>query len=173
MTAETFKNYAEGIEAIASSLAIAVGSIWALYRFILRKERFPHIQSSADIVPIGYQNGYWVVELICTLTNKGVARHQMSNIEFDLSALYDDDEMQEAARHGEQLFFPRLIKKGSFKPVAYSKFFIDSSVEAKYSYVARVPAAVRFLILHCWFQYDDQDAHHATERTIELPPVPQ
>lgn len=169
LTTEGFKDLAEGAGAIVAALAVLAGGAAAIYRFVLQRERFPHIQSSADIVFIGQQGGFWVVELVCLLTNKGLARHRMRNFTFDLSAIYEDDEMREAAEFGGQLLFPHRIKLGSFRPDYINEFFVDPSVQAKYSFVARVPVQARFLILHCSFEYVGQNAVHSTERTAEVP----
>jgi hypothetical protein len=66
--------------------------------------------------------------------------------------------------------FPVTVAKGSFLPARFKFFFIAPGVKAKYSYVARIPAAARLAILHCWFAYEDGRSYsHTAEKTIAIP----
>ena len=91
---------------------LIVGGIWAYRKFILQQERYPHIETSADVYFIGKHEAYWVIELIAWVENKGTAQHRMSTFEFDLYHLMTEDPLQEDERFGGQTVFPHLTKKG-------------------------------------------------------------
>src|SRR6266446_2000056 len=91
-----WKDFASIVQSIGTLLVAVVGGGWALWRFGLRQERYPHIETSADIQFIGEHNGYWIVELIAVIENKGTAQHKMKNLEFDLCALDRTDNLKDA-----------------------------------------------------------------------------
>jgi hypothetical protein len=86
-----------------------------------------------------------------------------------LSALYSNDPVEPADQYGGQVHFPHLVAKGSWLPSSKDYFFIEPGVKAKYSYIARVPAEARTIILHSWFEYGDGRHSHAAERTMACP----
>ena len=167
MTPEDVKNYAEAFQDTVVGLSALIGGGWAFYTFGLRKERYPHIETSAEINVIGRHGGWRIVEIVCILNNKGSARHTMKQIDFDIYGIEAGDDLIE--RGDGQAHFPHLIKRGTIG--AGYGFFIEPSVVAKYSYVAHVPLNAEFLILHCWFDYVGQKAHHSAECTIRLPEI--
>jgi hypothetical protein len=153
------------------TLAVAIfAGAWALWRFQLRQERFPHIETSADIQVIGEHGDNWIIELIAYMENKGTAQHRMTLFDFDLSSLEASDAVLDADRYGGQVLFPHTIKKGSFLREGADYYFIDPGIKSKYSYVTKASKSASFLIFHYWFNYDDREHRsHAAERTIKLP----
>jgi hypothetical protein len=53
---EPFKNVAEGIQAVVTSVALIAGGIWALWRFVLTREGMPLIQTELARYIIGNNN---------------------------------------------------------------------------------------------------------------------
>jgi hypothetical protein len=137
---ELFRNWAEFAQSALTALALFVGGIWAYFKFVLRQEQYPHIETSADINFIGKHEDYWVIELIAWIENKGTAQHKMSEFDFDLYHLLPHDFLEEKEQFGGQVEFPRPTKKGSFLPRRSKFFFVDPGVKAKYSYITKVPA---------------------------------
>ena len=170
MTLEAFKNYAVASQAIATVISFIIGAIWVYMKYIRQQEKYPHIGFTADINFVGKQQGFWIVELIAFIENKGKVQHKINDFAFDLNALYPEDNIDLSQEWGGQVNFPHLVTKGSFLPRRLSFFFIDPGVKAKYSYITRVPQKVSFLILHCWFQYADRRNYgHTAETSIAVP----
>ena len=81
-TVEDFNNVASAIASMATTISLAVGGFWIYRRYIREEEKYPHIESSAEIEFVGKQGDFWIVELIGTLENKGKVQHKISR--FDL-----------------------------------------------------------------------------------------
>ena len=50
----------------------------------------------------------------------------------------------------------------------YSSIFVEPGVTQKLTFVARVPAEVRFILARAQFRYDIRHTH-STERVFEMP----
>jgi hypothetical protein len=167
---ELARNLAQAAQGGVTALALIVGGIWAYRKFVLGQEKYPHIETSADINFIGKHEDHWVIELIAWVENKGTAQHRMSAFEFDLYHLLADDTLEEEERFGGQVAFPHLTNKGSFIPKRYTFFFVDPGVKAKYSYITKVPAGANMLIFHWSFKYADGRGYgHTAEITKRVP----
>jgi hypothetical protein len=166
---EDFKNVAAIAQSLATAISFAVGGVWIYQRYVRQQERYPHIESAADIVFVGEQSGFWVVELKGILENKGKVQHKISEFEFELSAIFSGDKVETSEVWRGQVDFARNLAKGSFLPPGFI-FFIGPGIKAVYSYITRVPSEATFLIFHCRFKYlDKRNASHTAERTISVP----
>ena len=156
-------------QSILTTLSFLVGAIWLLWRFVLAQERYPNIEFTADINPIGIQGGVLIVELIAYVENKGKAQHKMDRFGFDLNALMPGQVAGSDPRWGGQIDFPTEVAKGSFLPAQMKYFFVDPGTRAKFSYVAGVREDTQFLILHCKFNYKGRGKTvHTAEKTIRI-----
>lgn len=167
---QKFQQFAGGLSSLVTAIAIIVGAIWGYVRFVLQEEKHPHINFTADINFICRQNGFWVVELISVIENKGKVPHKFSEFEFDLNALFSNDNVELNKDFGNQVFFPNEIAKGSWRPKSFDYFFVSPGATSKYSFVTLVPENAVAVILHSWFQYNDRkQSGHAAECTKRLP----
>jgi len=167
---ELVRNLAQAVQSGVTALALIVGGIWAYRKFVRQQEKYPHIETSADINFIGKHEDHWVIELIAWIENKGTAQHRISEFDFDLYHLLSDDVLEEEERFGGQVAFPNPTKKGSFVPKRYGFFFVDPGIKAKYSYITKVPAGASMIIFHWWFKYADRRGYsHTAEITKRVP----
>jgi hypothetical protein len=167
MTLEEFNNLAGGVESFATLVALCVGGYWAYTRFIRQRESYAFIEFTVDINFVGRQSGFWIVELIAHLENKGKVQHRFSDLTFHLEALFTSDPVCQNAQFGGQTYFPHEIEKRSWLPSG--SYFIEPGLKAKYSYIAQIPEDASFVMLHGRFTYENQPAWHAAERTLSVP----
>lgn len=166
---ERVKDWFAVVQSLATVISLIVGGWWVYAKFVRAQEKYPNIEFLADINPVGSQAGSLIVELIAYVENKGKAQHQMDNFTFDLNALLPQDPVLPDARWGGQVDFPHQVCAGSFLPGSMKSFFVDPGTKAKYSYIARVPQEVTFLILHCRFEYVGRGkTGHTAEKTINV-----
>ncbi len=164
-----YKNIADILKSIATVISFIVGGIWVYLRFIRQQEKYPNIDFTADINVVGQQGGFWIVELIAFIENKGKAQHKMEEFNFDLFSISSEEVIETNERWGGQVDFKTLIVKGSFLPERFNFFFVDPGTSAKYSFIAKVPSSASFLILHSNFKYSNRNNYgHTAERTIKL-----
>lgn len=171
MEFEAFNHLANGVESIATVLALGVGAYWTYTRYIKQRENYAFIEFTVDMNFIGTQDGKWLVELIANLENKGKIQHKFSDLSFDLAALFRSDVVRPSQRFGGQAFFPHQISQHPWIPPG--DYFIEAGNKAKYSYVTQVPDETSYLMLHGSFTYKNQDACHTAERTLPVPKEPR
>jgi hypothetical protein len=170
MTLVDLKDVATIFQSIITPTALIIGGLWAYRRYGVEAKNLAHIETSADIVFIGQQGDFSIVELLAILNNKGNVQHKIEKFTFDLNALHSDDPIEVSDRWGGQVNFPHEIAKGSFLPKSFQYFFVGPSVTAKYSYIARVPKSATYLIFHCRFDYvDRRGSSHTMEKTVRVP----
>ena len=170
MTIDEWRAFGQGLQGIATALSFLIGGCWVYRKYIHQQEKYPNVEFSANIDFIGKKSNYWIVEITATIENKGKAQHKMQLFEFDVNALYENDEVNVNVNWGGQVDFPNEVASGSFLPKNYNHFFVDPGTKAKYSYIARIPSEAKFLILHCWFSYmDDRKYRHTAEKTVKVP----
>lgn len=168
------KDLAAIFQSVATPVALIGGGIWAYHRYIVEAANYPHLETSAEIVFIGQQADFWIVELLAILENKGKVQHKIQKFGFDLNALYSGDKAQISKKWGGQVNFPHEVAKGSLIPRDFAYFVVGPGVRAKYSHIARVPKTATFVILHCWFEYsDNRGFSHTMEKTARVPARPK
>ncbi|SRR6266404_2613870 len=165
MTYGQLRDLAGAIESVVKVAALGIGGYWAYSRFVRQREKYAFIEFTVNLLFIGKQEGWWIVEVIADIQNKGKVQHRISNFNFDLAAIFQEDKMETSEEYGGQVFFPHQVAKGSWLPAKFNHFFIDPGTKAHYSYIARIPEAASFAILHGWFDYTDQKASHTAEKS--------
>lgn len=168
-----FENLVGGIESIVTAGALIIGGIWAYRKYIVHGERLAHIETSAEIEFIDFQDGFWIVELRAVLTNKGKVEHRVAEFGFDLNGLKRTDPVATSARWGGQVDFPQAIAQGSFLPDSFRFFVVGPGVTARYSHLTRVSKDMSAVMLHCRFGYLDRPGFgHSMEKTVKVPALP-
>ena len=87
MSLEDVKSIADIVTNVATVTGIVIGGAWAYRRFVREEEDYPHIEFSADIQFVARKNGWWIVELVAVIENKGRVQHRVRDFKFDLAAL--------------------------------------------------------------------------------------
>src|SRR5262249_49419626 len=100
------KDFAAAFQSFATVVGAVVAAYWAYYRFGLGQERYPHIETAADIQFIGMHKNFWIVELVAYVENKGRAQHKMAELNFELSSINKKDSLEDAEQFGGQVLFP-------------------------------------------------------------------
>ena len=167
MSFDDFNNFCGGVESIATVSALVAGGFWAYLRFIKQRDDYAFIDFTVDMNFVGKQGEWWIVELIANLENKGKVQHKFRDLSFDLEAMFQGDSLETSDKFGGQAYFPHPILRGPWVPSA--EYFIEPGVRSKYSFVARVPSGISYLMLHGRFSYQKQKAWHSAEKTVKMP----
>lgn len=166
---QSVKDWGAPLQSFATVLSMIVGGYWVYSKYVRADERYPNVEFTADIHIIGAQQGFLLVELIAFAENKGKAQLKMEDLAFDLKALLREDPLVADERWRGQVNFPHSLCQGSFLPEGSRMFYVDPGTNARYSYLARVPADAAFLLLHCRFNYLGRGKQHTAEKTIQVP----
>ena len=166
MTLEGFKNLADGIYAVLSSLAIIIGGSWAYWKFVIQKEREPRAEFDLTAEFVGHQDGKWLLEVSARLANKGKVRHQMENATMNVRYLLPTDPVAESPEETQfrQVSFPHSIGRRKI----WSNSYIDPGLEFRNSYLTWVPEKATYVLLLCKFQYDKEGVWPA-QRVLKVP----
>ena len=163
------KDVTDIAQSVITALGVAVAGAWAYRRYVVQGEGHAHIETAAEIMFIGEQDGQWIAELRAVLTNKGKVEHRVANFGFDLAGLKKGAAVTRSDRWGGQVDFPERLAQGSFLPDGFGFFIIGPGVTATYSHVTSIPADIVFVILHCRFEYADRPGFaHSMELTAKV-----
>jgi hypothetical protein len=167
---DAWKDRSEIAQASVTVISIVIVGWWTFRRFVWAQEKYPNIEFTADINLVGAHQDAMIVELIAYIENKGKVQHKMTQFQFSLDGLFDQDPVNVEESWGGQVNFPQAIARGSFLPSTMDYFFVDPGTKAKYSWVARVPIETKFLLLHCRFKYlKRHGTAHTAEKSIKIP----
>lgn len=160
----------KAVESVATLIALGIGGTWAYVKLVKRREHAPRIEFTVDIAFIGSQGGYWLVELLALVENKGLVRHLIREFAFDLRALRIDDPVREgSAEINGQTEIPHLVKRGAWIPKGWESTFIEPGLRTRYSYVAALPKTASFALLHGRFDYHGETVFHTADRLVRVP----
>lgn len=167
MDISDFKALAESLEATVTALAIIIGGIWALRRYVFEKEGFPRIEFIVDAEFIGVQQNEWVVEILGLLRNQGSVLHQINRFQFSVRALSDTDLLQDGKDIRGQLVFPHKIIKSSWTPNdTKAPMVIMPGVNLRYGYQYHVPVSTTFLLIQGALDYTEHGGlEHRADRS--------
>jgi hypothetical protein len=166
MSCEEFNHLAGGISSIATTLALIVGGIWTYRRFVRTREAYPKIEFTVDLAFVRKQGGFWVVEAIANMENKGLVRHSIRKFTFDLRYMLPSDAVEVSAPF--LAVVPHKASEGSWLPPDWNFTFIEPGLRTRYSCVARIPEQATMALIHGKFYYSDK-LFHTADKLFAVP----
>lgn len=173
MTLDELKTLVETIQAAITTIAIVIGGVWALRRYVFQREGFPRIESFVDANFIGVHQNEWVIEILGFLKNEGSVPHRIKRLDFSVRALLESDPLQDGQEIRGQLVFPHSIKKGSWIPSdTDTPMVIMPGVSFRYSYQYHVPVSATFLLIQGRLYYGGHEAlEHRADKGLKVPKI--
>jgi hypothetical protein len=161
--------------------------IWALNKYILRREAWPKIQFGVELKVLGEADGKFIVEAVAVVENKGLVRHAVSDFTFNLRYLRKGDRVIDGTEesNGQVLFIRHIQARpwipGSSDPrtngikvnqtagpeipqtTMKDYTFVDPGVVQRYTHVTQLPGETEYALLSSRFEYSDaaSDYHSA------------
>ena len=165
-TSGEFKDIAQAISAVLSTIAVIVAGLWAYWKFIWQKEKEPRAEFDVNAEFIGKQNGKWLLEVSAQLVNRGKVRHLMEDASINIRYLTASDEVAESANAElfRQISFPHSIGRRAI----WRNSFIDPGLSFRISYVSWVPQEATYVLLLCKFKYEPKQEWPA-QRLLKVP----
>lgn len=139
-----------------------------------------HIQFELAAHYFGPQNGYYIVEIIMVLTNKGLVRKKLNELLLTIKGIEENTDI------GVFLDLKYPINVADFpKPIVktnvlekkireddkeeYEKkeWFVEPGIVQKFSYVARIPEDIRFILVRSRFKYH-KNSKHSAQKVFDL-----
>ena len=171
MNINTLKTVTDILSAAITTLAIVVGGLWALRRYVFEKEGFPRIEFFVDADFVGIHQDEWVVEILGLLKNQGNVPHRIKGLSFSVRAILDSDPIQDGEEIRGQLIFPHKIKNESWRPTdTKSPMVLMPGISLRYSYQYHVPISADFLLIQGSLNYDEHGAlEHRADKVVRVP----
>ncbi len=172
MALNEFKTLVDTLQAIITTLAIIIGGIWALRRYVFQREGFPRIEFFVDANFVGVHQDEWLVEFLGMLKNEGNVPHRIKRFDFSVRALLDSDRLEDGEQVRGQVLFPHVIKKGSWIPGDKDvPMVLMPSVSFRYSYQYHVPLSASFLLIQGRLYYEGHEhLEHRADKVVKIPP---
>jgi hypothetical protein len=167
---------------IIISAAIPLVLFYFGYRFERnqsRKERRHNarIQFELEATFFGPQQGQYIVEIVVVLHNKGLVRNIIDELNLKALGIENDTaielrkkdkkekKLELLANFSKELIATDMLQKRNEK----DSFFVEPGVVQKFTYVARIPDKIRFILVTSSFKYHDKSEHSA-KRIFEVKP---
>lgn len=154
-------------------------------RQIMERADKHRIQLDIEADTFGPQQGNYLVELVVTLDNKGMTRMEIDNINLEVLGICNGeninllDESDEDNQKKLKAEFPKILVKANMlqpnennisgvkKEISKVKYFVEPSVNQRFSYVVRIPEVIRFILFRVSFKYQ-KNSEHSAQRVFEL-----
>jgi hypothetical protein len=153
MSYTEWKDIAQAIQSVVTSVALIVGGIWAYSKFRYRREREPRAEFDFDVTFAGSQGGRVLVEINAYVENKGSVRHPVQDLSITIRHLLETDQIVDGA---EAINFQTIIPH-SVKRTLWQNTYIDSGIKHRNSYIKSVPAEATFLLILGRFYYNGEE----------------
>jgi hypothetical protein len=134
-----------------------------------RREDEPHIELSVDCQVHGPDGDAYLIELLFTARNRGLVRQQFNSILLRIRGIERHQPLSYWQGYEPRLEFPvRLVDGAEIIPPGYNFLFAEPGVTQTISYVSKIPASMKYILVHVEFQYNIFTPHTA-ERVFQLP----
>jgi hypothetical protein len=166
MSPENFKNIAESVQAILTSLAISVGGGWTFWKFVLNRENRPKVSFELNVLKIGEVQDKLIIEIVATIENKSTVRHWISDFTFDVFYLKTEDDLNFEPEDGYgKIRFKKINElKTNWISKKWSGSFIDPGIRQAYTYLYYVPTGTRMVTVSSEFKYNNRENDRHTAR---------
>lgn len=128
----------------------------------------------------GPQNGYYIVEIIMVLTNKGLVRKKLNELlitikgiekNTDIGLFLDLKSPINIADFPVEIVkanvLEKKVNKNKDKEDEKKEWFVEPGIVQEFTYVARIPENIRFILVRSRFKYHE-NSEHSAQRMFEL-----
>lgn len=144
------------ISSLITIIALFTAGAWTLFRFGIAREHYPKLQFDLNLHQLGMSRDKHVIELVATITNKGIARQYIRHFRFNI--LTFDDNMpfdMEDTKIEKRLKFHEL-EKGLRWVNSEHPAFIDGGLNQDFTYVTALDKDVRFVMIYAKFDHESK-----------------
>jgi hypothetical protein len=175
-----FKNVAEGIQSIITSVALIGGGIWALWRFVRHRESVTKVDLDIDLSFVIKQGANWIVEGVAVVKHPGSVRLDFSAFTYELHYALPSDDFggQNAIEEGiakentlsaDSLPLRHLLKHSWFE--GSEDIYLEPGERSRYSFLAFLPIDTTMVVLTCEL-YDPKKHVEIVRKSYAVPGTP-
>jgi hypothetical protein len=158
-----------GIAGIIATISIAVaGFVINERRERLQRMRQPHIQFRLDCNFYGPEGDAYIAEVLLIASNQGRILQKFKKITLRIRGIENNQPLAHWEDHEPRLKFPaKIVEDVPIIPPRYNYFFVEPGVEQKFTYITKIPASVKYILVYAEFFYDPTTPQ-STERVFQV-----
>ena len=160
------------INIYAPTVAIVVGGLWAYWRFVRERDRYPRVTLEAGIEQVAWFGDERIIRVTVSVRNEGTVRLVIPGMRYTLRTLREGDPLEDGGDDvlGQPVFPHVDVRRRSFTHPRHEYAFVDAGTTATFASLAKVPASARVALAQATLIYRDPDSDfHGAMATIELP----
>lgn len=156
----------------APTIALVVGGLWAYWRFVRERDRYPRVTLEARIEQVAWFGDERIVRVTVAVRNDGTVRLVIPKMRYTLRTLRDGDPLEDGgdAILGQPVFPHVDARRRPFTHPRHEYAFVDAGTSTSFSSLARLPASARVALVQVTLRYrDPRSDFHGAAAVLELP----
>jgi len=132
------------------------------------RESVRRIELGINSQVLGQDDDHYLVEFTLTAYNRGLVRWQVRDIKLRVRGIEENRQFAYWSGRGRRVEFPvKIIDKERVIPESLNFLFVEPSVQQAITYVTKVPAHIKYIVVYSEFWYDEVTPH-TSERVFRL-----
>jgi len=150
-----------GITVILALLAMYIA-------YYIERKYKARIQFHLEANCFAAQQGYYIVEVVVIINNKGLVRHVIDTLDLKIFGIKPGKNIELRKKEGihSAVNFPELFVDANILKNK-GKLFIEPGVVQQITYIARIPEDIRLIFVKSSFKYHKNSTHSA-QKIFEL-----
>lgn len=156
----------------AEPASIVIGGVWAYWRFVFQRDRYPRVTLTPRIEQVAWHSGERVVRVSVDVRNEGSVRLIVPEMRYTLRTLrYGDPVVDGGPEILGQPEFPHVeVHRRPFTHPRHVYAFVDAGTTTTFTSVARVSASAHVALAQVTLRYRDPGSEfHGAVAVVELP----
>jgi hypothetical protein len=135
----------------------------------MRREDAPHIELAIDCRTLGQERGYYLIEFILAVSNRGLVRWSFDSILLRVRGIEKNHQLVYWPQREPRLEFPvKIINDAEVIPESVNFLFVEPGVQQTITYTTKLSTQIRYIVVHVEFSYNKRTPH-TSERVFRLP----
>lgn len=144
------------LSSLITILAIILAGAWTLFRFGISREQYPKLQFDLSLNQLGLSRDKHIVELIATITNKGLTRQYITDFTFNILYFDDNTTFDLSDSTIEKRLKFNILEKGLNWENPSHKPFVDGGMSRDFTYVTAFDSNIRFVMIYSKFRQESK-----------------
>jgi hypothetical protein len=165
---ESTKRLADVVIETCKLAAVVVGGLWVYFRFKREDTHSPKVSFDIEATFYPVDGGSGLAEFLMVINNKGLVNHKFKKIKLRVRGLKQTDSIKTWGETHRVEFPQKLIDDTDVLYTnKYGSIFVEAGITQKLTFVAPIPADIRFVLARAEFEYLSGLTHSA-ERLFEV-----
>jgi hypothetical protein len=157
---------------VGQLLLLLIAAGWAYFRLWREGVLRTRVDFRIECNFFGPHGGEYIVEFLLLANNRGLVIQTFPSINLKLRAIRSQDKLAPWDKYPDRVQFPEKLLDTEVVHEKYGHIFVEPGVEQVITFVAKIPADVRFILARAEFVYSNSNPHSA-ERVFEVPKLSQ